>query len=268
MSDPRRYDTHGSGAGGNYIRSKYSSLENAVSYPITNQSNPSAAQYPGSMAVAQGYPTIPSSHGRPSSHSSSQSSYGPPYGMTAPPISPDSPLGNYGFNTGAQYPNDPNPAWQSAQASAAGWTGVPPPYAASNPYPTSQPAPAPAAAGMKQCHHCHTTTTPLWRRDPATHATLCNACGIYQQQRRAPRPRELIEADDAAEPGDDEGGGGGGAGPECSNCHTRQTSVWRRNHEGAQVCNACGVYQRLRGTERPLSLKRNKVKPRAKQPQN
>nr|GAT52761.1 GATA zinc finger domain-containing protein [Mycena chlorophos] len=53
-------------------------------------------------------------------------------------------------------------------------------------------------------------------------------------------------------------------GPRCSHCNTRQTSVWRRNKEGQQVCNACGVYQRLRGKERPLSLKRNKIKPRTK----
>jgi hypothetical protein len=30
------------------------------------------------------------------------------------------------------------------------------------------------------------------------------------------------------------------------------------------LCNACGVYLRLRGKERPLSLKRNKIKPRTK----
>jgi hypothetical protein len=40
--------------------------------------------------------------------------------------------------------------------------------------------------------------------------------------------------------------------------------VWRRSKTGAQVCNACGVYARLRGKERPLSLRRNKIKPRTK----
>ncbi|KAJ7731675.1 hypothetical protein DFH07DRAFT_701576, partial [Mycena maculata] len=117
----------------------------------------------------------------------------------------------------------------------------------------------------KQCYHCKTTATPLWRRDPATHQTLCNACGLYVQQRHSQRPRELIEAD---QDDDDEGVSVGAPdGPECSHCQTRQTSVWRRNKEGDQVCNACGVYERLRGTPRPLSLKRNKIKPRAKHPQ-
>ncbi|KAJ6571093.1 GATA zinc finger-domain-containing protein, partial [Mycena capillaripes] len=113
----------------------------------------------------------------------------------------------------------------------------------------------------KECYHCHTTTTPLWRRDPKTHRTLCNACGLYLQQRHSQRPQQLIDADNDF--GEESAGSmGGQEGPECSHCHTRQTSVWRRNKEGAQVCNACGVYQRLRGTERPLTLKKNNVKPR------
>ncbi|KAJ7499827.1 hypothetical protein FB451DRAFT_985323, partial [Mycena latifolia] len=111
---------------------------------------------------------------------------------------------------------------------------------------------------IKRCNHCHATTTPLWRRDPTTHHTLCNACGLYLQQRHALRPQELIDADNDEEC---EGSVGAPDGPECSHCHTRQTSVWRRNKEGDQVCNACGG-ERLRGKERPLWLKRNKIKPR------
>ncbi|KAF8316757.1 hypothetical protein DL93DRAFT_2056090 [Clavulina sp. PMI_390] len=26
----------------------------------------------------------------------------------------------------------------------------------------------------------------------------------------------------------------------CSNCHTTQTPLWRRNAEGKPICNACG----------------------------
>ncbi|KAJ7694328.1 hypothetical protein B0H17DRAFT_931838 [Mycena rosella] len=129
--------------------------------------------------------------------------------------------------------------------------------------PAASTRPRPPPTGVKQCYHCGATTTPLWRRDPATQRTLCNACGLYRQQRHALRPQELIDAEQDDPSGDE----GDGQGRECSHCHTRQTSVWRRNKEGDQVCNACGVYQRLRGKERPLSLKRNKIKPRAKHPQ-
>ncbi|KAJ7908125.1 hypothetical protein B0H13DRAFT_2017423 [Mycena leptocephala] len=75
--------------------------------------------------------------------------------------------------------------------------------------------------------------------------------------RTATRPRR----DDA----DPDAGVAPGA-PECSHCHTHRTSVWRRSKTGAKLCNACGVYARLRGRDRPLSLRRNKIRPRCKHP--
>ncbi|KAJ7464212.1 hypothetical protein B0H11DRAFT_1734356 [Mycena galericulata] len=113
----------------------------------------------------------------------------------------------------------------------------------------------------KCCSHCEATTTPLWRRHPATHEPLCNACGLYLQQRHKMRPRVLIAAEQEEDelPLDEPG-----LGPECSHCHARKTSVWRRSKSGAKLCNACGVYARLRGRDRPLSLRRNKIRPRCK----
>ncbi|KAJ7182209.1 hypothetical protein C8R43DRAFT_1054230 [Mycena crocata] len=136
------------------------------------------------------------------------------------------------------------------------------PAASSNPSPPRRGS-ASQSQPKKSCFHCHVTSTPLWRREPSTQRTLCNACGLYLQQRNKLRPQELIDADidDDDEPQipDSEY-----TGPKCSHCLTRQTSVWRRSKTGAQVCNACGVYARLRGKERPLSLRRNKIKPRTK----
>lgn len=115
----------------------------------------------------------------------------------------------------------------------------------------------------KKCSHCQATSTPLWRRDPTNFKTLCNACGLYLQQRNKLRPQELIDAD--TDDGDTtDSSEGNYIGPECSHCRTHHTSVWRRSKTGAQLCNACGVYARLRGKPRPLSLKRNKIKPRTK----
>ncbi|KAJ7153913.1 hypothetical protein C8R43DRAFT_1126586 [Mycena crocata] len=121
------------------------------------------------------------------------------------------------------------------------------------------------AAHTKTCSHCAATSTPLWRRDPATHRPLCNACGLYLQQRNKMRPAALIAADQREDDGDGESGVAPGA-PECSHCHTHRTSVWRRSKTGAKLCNACGVYARLRGRDRPLSLRRNKIRPRCKHP--
>ena len=114
----------------------------------------------------------------------------------------------------------------------------------------------------KSCSHCRATSTPLWRRDPSTMKPLCNACGLYLQQRNKLRPQELIDADDDGSTSDESDVNY--VGPECSHCHTHHTSVWRRSKTGDQLCNACGVYARLRGKPRPLSLKRNKIRPRSK----
>ncbi|KAJ6521570.1 hypothetical protein DFH09DRAFT_997568 [Mycena vulgaris] len=115
----------------------------------------------------------------------------------------------------------------------------------------------------KVCSHCAATTTPLWRRDPTTHLPLCNACGLYLGQRNKMRPAALIAADQRDD--DDDFGAAPGA-PECSHCHTHRTSVWRRSKTGAKLCNACGVFLRLRGRDRPLHLRRNKIRPRCKHP--
>ncbi|KAK5077898.1 GATA type transcriptional activator of nitrogen-regulated proteins [Lithohypha guttulata] len=37
------------------------------------------------------------------------------------------------------------------------------------------------------CSNCGTTRTPLWRRSPQG-SVICNACGLYQKTRNAPRP--------------------------------------------------------------------------------
>ncbi len=43
--------------------------------------------------------------------------------------------------------------------------------------------------------------------------------------------------------------------PVCTNCHTSSTPLWRRDVDGAPVCNACGLFRKLHGIARPQSLK-------------
>jgi transcription elongation factor Elf1 len=167
------------------------------------------------------------------------------------------------YSSAPQSPSS-HATWTSSRSSSICSTSPPPltrrPIAdcPSSPLPSSSPSTA-----TKACTHCKATTTPLWRRDPATQNLLCNACGLYLQHRHVLRPQALIDAD-AAEDEDEALPAAEWTGPECSHCHTRNTSVWRRSKEGAQVCNACGVYQRLRGKPRPLRLKRNRIKPRTR----
>jgi hypothetical protein len=48
----------------------------------------------------------------------------------------------------------------------------------------------------------------------------------------------------------------------CTNCHTQKTPLWRRNPEGQPLCNACGLFLKLHGVVRPLSLKTDVIKKR------
>lgn len=49
------------------------------------------------------------------------------------------------------------------------------------------------------------------------------------------------------------------AGLTCTNCHTTNTSLWRRNSVGEPVCNACGLYFKLHSVNRPLSMKKDSI---------
>uniref|UniRef100_A0A1B6GGW1 GATA-type domain-containing protein n=1 Tax=Cuerna arida TaxID=1464854 RepID=A0A1B6GGW1_9HEMI len=52
----------------------------------------------------------------------------------------------------------------------------------------------------------------------------------------------------------------------CSNCSTSTTSLWRRNTMGEPVCNACGLYFKLHGVNRPLTMKKDSIQTRKRKP--
>lgn len=58
------------------------------------------------------------------------------------------------------------------------------------------------------------------------------------------------------------GGSKGGEQTTCTNCFTQTTPLWRRNPEGQPLCNACGLFLKLHGVVRPLSLKTDVIKKR------
>ncbi|KAI8382315.1 hypothetical protein BD560DRAFT_346607 [Blakeslea trispora] len=49
---------------------------------------------------------------------------------------------------------------------------------------------------------------------------------------------------------------------QCHNCQTTTTPLWRRDPEGHPLCNACGLFLKLHGAVRPLSLKTDIIKKR------
>ncbi|PHH75609.1 hypothetical protein CDD80_2223 [Ophiocordyceps camponoti-rufipedis] len=80
---------------------------------------------------------------------------------------------------------------------------------------------------------------------------------------RPPSPGPKRESSSSNLPSVGGGGQNDGSQPTtCTNCFTQTTPLWRRNPEGQPLCNACGLFLKLHGVVRPLSLKTDVIKKR------
>lgn len=52
----------------------------------------------------------------------------------------------------------------------------------------------------------------------------------------------------------------------CTNCGTMTTTIWRRNPANEMVCNACGLYYKLHGVNRPVTMRRDTIHTRRRRP--
>ncbi|KAL8811011.1 MAG: hypothetical protein Q9200_002128 [Gallowayella weberi] len=100
-----------------------------------------------------------------------------------------------------------------------------------------------------------------------------NAVNLVQQQEMQNRPRSSpnsppesghssVAPSRPSSPGGMRNEDNNGVPTTCTNCFTQTTPLWRRNPEGHPLCNACGLFLKLHGVVRPLSLKTDIIKKR------
>lgn len=109
---------------------------------------------------------------------------------------------------------------------------------------------------------------PRQQKIPRTMSTSSNVAGraLHQAQQSSTSPPQTgfntAESSRPASPGASKQGDPNGAPTTCTNCLTQTTPLWRRNPEGQPLCNACGLFLKLHGVVRPLSLKTDVIKKR------
>lgn len=147
-----------------------------------------------------------------------------------------------------------------------------------------------------ECHNCHVTKTPLWRRTPDRAHSLCNACGLYYKQYGTHRPLHVRQKQQQStskqssptttpastspitspishlSPSANGNTAAATAAAvevaanllrpllqqqqQCSGCHQIHQQLFRGGH-GELVCHACGIFNKINQQQQsPLKRRR------------
>ena len=131
-------------------------------------------------------------------------------------------------------------------------------------------------SGLNRSHGSATSVSDIRNRggDPRTRKiprttstpnTVGMATGMFSirtQSSPSSPPESGFSSNVPSRPGSPRQGENNGVPTTCTNCFTQTTPLWRRNPEGHPLCNACGLFLKLHGVVRPLSLKTDVIKKR------
>lgn len=107
-----------------------------------------------------------------------------------------------------------------------------------------------------------TRKIPRTTSTPNTAGMATGMFSIRPQSSPNSPPESNFSSAAPSRPGSPRPGGESGVPTTCTNCFTTTTPLWRRNPEGHPLCNACGLFLKLHGVVRPLSLKTDVIKKR------
>jgi len=107
-----------------------------------------------------------------------------------------------------------------------------------------------------------TRKIPRVTSTPNTAGMATGMFSIRPQSSPSSPPDSNFSSAMPSRPGSPRPGGDNGVPTTCTNCFTQTTPLWRRNPEGHPLCNACGLFLKLHGVVRPLSLKTDVIKKR------